>query len=208
MAQWGWDPLSKRYRDLDTGRYMSLRTVLEYVDKSIAGSANAADSLASLLIKNNLSPADFGDSLRDELKREYIRQYLLGIGGREQMGPRDWGSGGGMLKEQYKHLDGLIAEIKDGNLTEEQIRARVGMYVNSAREGYERAHERNAKALGMTEEKWELGEAEHCDDCVAYAAQGWQPIGTFPNPGDGSTQCLTNCKCHVIYQNPETGARY
>ncbi len=93
-------------------------------------------------------------------------------------------------------------------LPEEQIRARVGMYVNSAREGYERAHERNAKALGMTEEKWELGEAEHCDDCVAYAAQGWQPIGTFPNPGDGSTQCLTNCKCHVIYQNPETGARY
>lgn len=208
MAQWGWDPRSKRYRDLDTGRYMSLRTVLEYVDKSIAASGNAADTVTTMLINGNLAPGDFGDSLRDELKREYIRQYLLGIGGREQMGPRDWGSVGGMLKEQYKHLDGFIAEIKDGNLTEEQIRARVGMYVNSAREGYERAHERNAKALGMTEEKWELGEAEHCDDCVAYAAQGWQPIGTFPNPGDGSTQCLTNCKCHVIYQNPETGARY
>jgi hypothetical protein len=182
--------------------------VLEYVEKSLAGSSNAADTVATMLIDGKLSPKDFGGELKGELKAEYIRQYLLGKGGREQMGPRDWGSIGGMLKEQYKYLPDFIKEIEAGNLTEAQIRARVNMYTNSAREGYERAHERNAEKLGMTQEKWELGEAEHCEDCVAYAAQGWQPFGTFPTPGAGDTRCMTNCKCQVIYQNPETGARY
>ncbi len=208
MAGWGWDPRSLRYRDTETGRFMPRTQVLEYVEKSLAGSSNAADTVATMLIDGKLSPKDFGGELKGELKSEYIRQYLLGKGGREQMGPGDWGSIGGMLKEQYKYMPDFIKEIEAGNLTEAQIRARVNMYINSAREGYERAHERNAKALGMTEEKWELGVAEHCDDCVAFAAQGWQPFGTFPTPGAGDTRCMTNCKCHIIYQNPETGARY
>jgi len=52
----------------------------------------------------------------------------------------------------------------------------------------------------MNEEAWELGTAEHCGDCVAFASEGWQPLGTFPFPGDGSTQCMTNCQCSKIYR--------
>jgi hypothetical protein len=101
----------------------------------------------------------------------------------------------------------FIKEIEACNLTEAQIRARENMNDNSAREGTS-GRRAQRQGVGMTEKKWELGAAEHCDDCVAYAAMGWQPFGTFPTPGAGDTRCMTNCKCHIIYQNPETGARY
>lgn len=187
---------------------MSRQTVMGLAETSVTKALTSSDSVTSLYIEGRLAPKDYGTLLRQEIKGEYIRQYLVGIGGRDQMTPRDWGSLGGMLKEQNKHLKGFLSEIAEGGLTEGQIRARSDMYVNSAREAYGRAHERNAEALGFDQEKWELGEAEHCDDCIAFAGMGWQPIGTFPVPGEGETQCLTNCKCTKVYGSPETGARY
>jgi hypothetical protein len=205
---WGWDRNAKRYRDTDSGRFMPRADVLNLVQRSVDASGVAADQLASFVAGGNLSPADFAALFREEIKREYIRQYLLGIGGRQQMTAADWGSIGGMLREQYGHLPGFVDAIASGELSEAQIMARARMYINSAREAYERAHARNAEALGMTEESWNLGAAEHCPDCLAFAAMGWQPIGTFPEPGAGATVCLTNCQCTKSYRNPDTGAMY
>lgn len=202
---WGWDPGAKRYRDTETGRFMPRGTVLDYVQESINGTSVATDLLAQYVADGTTSPADFTDLFREEIKGEYIRQYLLGRGGREQMTQADWGSIGGMLKEQYSHLPDFQAALESGELSEAQIAARAQMYVRSSREAYERAHERNAEDLGLSEEKWVLGEAEHCEDCLEYAGMDWQPVGTFPTPGDGSTRCKTNCQCHKLWRNPETG---
>ena len=205
---WAWDPVAKRYRDLDTGRFMLLSEVMDWAEASLDASAVATDQLAQFVIDKVLSPTDFGLLMRQELKEEYIRQYLLGIGGREQMTPADWGSIGGMLREQYRYLDAFVAEIAAGELAPGSILLRVRMYANSAREAYERAHLKNANALGMLEELWVLGDAEHCDDCITYSEMGWEPIGSFPFPGDGSTECLTNCKCHKVYRDPISGRMY
>lgn len=205
---WGWDPTAKRYRDLDTGRFMLRSEVLAWVEESLDASTVATDQLAQFVIDGVVSPADFGLLMRQELKEEYIRQYLLGIGGRAQMTPADWGSIGGMLADQYRYLDRFVDEIATGELPPGSLLLRVRMYANSAREAYERAHLKNANALGMVEENWVLGDAEHCSDCVAFAGMGWQPIGTFPFPGEGATECLTNCKCHKIYRDPASGRMY
>jgi len=205
---WGWDPTAKRYRDLDTGRFMLRSEVLAWVEESLDASTVATDQLAQFVIDGVISPADFGLLMRQELKEEYIRQYLLGIGGRAQMTPQDWGSIGGMLADQYRYLDRFVDEIASGEVPPGSLLLRVRMYANSAREAYERAHLKNANALGMVEENWVLGDAEHCSDCVAFAGMGWQPIGTFPFPGEGATECLTNCKCHKIYRDPASGRMY
>jgi hypothetical protein len=205
---WGWDPTAKRYRDLDTGRFMLRSEVLAWVEESLDASTVATDQLAQFVIDGVVSPADFGLLMRQELKEEYIRQYLLGIGGRAQMTPADWGSIGGMLADQYRYLDRFVVEISSGTIPPGSLLLRVRMYANSAREAYERAHLKNANALGMVEENWVLGDAEHCSDCVAFAGMGWQPIGTFPFPGEGATECLTNCKCHKIYRDPASGRMY
>jgi hypothetical protein len=182
--------------------------VLAWVEESLDASTVATDQLAQFVIDGVVSPADFGLLMRQELKEEYIRQFLLGIGGRAQMTPADWGSIGGMLADQYRYLDRFVDEIASGEVPPGSLLLRVRMYANSAREAYERAHLKNANALGMVEENWVLGDAEHCSDCVAFAGMGWQPIGTFPFPGEGATECLTNCKCHKIYRDPASGRMY
>ena len=38
-----------------------------------------------------------------------------------------------------------------------------------------------------------------CDDCRAYNAQGWQPIGLLPPPGQ-RCRCLDNCRCFLEFR--------
>lgn len=205
---WHWNIGASRYQDSETGRFMSRDKVRNLLDQSLSGAVNASDSLASMVADGLLSPRDWREAMRGEIKREAIRQYLMGIGGRNVMTPADWGRVGAMVREQYGYLEGFYQEVAGGNLTEIQIRARAGMYINSTKEGYETAHSTVAGQAGMEQEMWNLGLAEHCGDCVNYSSMGWQPIGTFPFPGDGSTQCLTGCKCWKSYRNPQTGATF
>jgi hypothetical protein len=207
MAGWTWVEKVGKYRD-SAGHFLARDQVLALANESIAASDTAIGPLAQIAAGGGLSPADFNLLVRAELKQEYLRQYMLGIGGRSRMTPADWGRCGSMLKEQYKYLGDFAKELADGKLSEAQIRARLSMYVNSSRTAYERAHSINAQALGMDEEAWLLGDAEHCDDCMALNAEGWQPIGHFPEPGAGATQCLTNCACFVDYRNSFSGDHY
>jgi len=141
--------------------------------------------------------------MREEIKAEYIRQYMLGRGGRAQMTSQDWGSIGGMIADQYRYLKDFAKLVAEGKLSEAQIRARAAMYANSAREGFERGQARaNADAKDVI---WVLGpvKTEHCNDCVAFAEMGVQLVADDPYsgamPGSGNTECLTNCACHLEY---------
>lgn len=212
-----WDPRIARYRDDDTGRLVTRSAVLDIVEDSIAASVAAppvtidgiatmgSDFLAQMVGNELLDPGDWNNFMRGEIKREYIRQYLLGIGGVEQMTPARWGSVGGMLAEQYSWLDKFTEEIAAGNLSEKQIRARAEMYISSARESYERANRQAQVAIGMTEMRWVLDPAaEHCVDCIEFASFGWVSIDSdiFDGclPGSGCTQCRTRCRCFFEYR--------
>jgi hypothetical protein len=171
---WKWNSEARRYYNDDTGLFMAKDTVLGFVHDSFEGTGLVTDTLANLLGENRLAPADWRFLMREEIKREYIRQYLLGIGGREQMTQADWGRIGGMLTDQYRYLDDFYKENAAGALSEAQVAARSRMYIRSAREAYERA---NAQA-------W-----------------GGPPLPAYP--GDGSTVCLTNCACHWDIRSAE-----
>lgn len=172
MANWVWLPLAARYYDMDAKRFMSRDMALGYVEKSINATSNVTGNLAGLVANTQLSPNDWKQRMREEIKGEYLRQYMLGRGGRSQMQRADWSSIGGMLAEQYKYLDRFADEIAAGKLSEAQIAMRAKMYIESAREGYERGRTRS---LGI-------------------------PIGALPTyPAAGSTPCLTNCKCTWEY---------
>ena len=210
MSDWRWEESTRRYRDQSTGRYMARSDVMSYVNESLAASGTATNDMGSMVAQGIISPADFETIARQEIKEQYITQYMLGRGGRDAMTQADWGSIGGMLRDQYHpYFDGFMADIKAGNLSEAQIQARLRMYVDSSRQAYEKAHERNAKDLGMDEESWAVDMSlENCEDCLAYRAEGWQEIGYFPEPADGSTRCLSHCGCEKLYRNSETAEEY
>lgn len=188
---WYWNEASHRYHDSETGRFLSAAEVRGYVQDSLDAALTASavtleggvvstgtDMLANLVGNGLMSPADWEAAMREEIKREYIRQYLLGVGGRGSMTAQDWGSVGGMIREQYRWLDDFADLVATGELSEGQIRTRAAMYVNSAREAFERA---SARAWGI-------------------------PDGSLPYmPGQGQTICLTNCNCNwrieEVYDN-------
>jgi len=38
-----------------------------------------------------------------------------------------------------------------------------------------------------------------CPDCINYAQQGWQPIGSLPMPGQ-ECRCYDHCRCYIDYR--------
>lgn len=210
MADWRWDDTATRYRDQVTGRFLSRQAVDGFITESISTASQYSEGLASILGDGQITSGGWYAGMRQEIKEEYIRQYLLGHGGLEQMTQSDWGSIGGMISEQYKYLEGFYQEVLTGNLSPEMIAARSDMYLNSAREAFERAQDRLASDLGYDEESWNVDPSvENCDDCLAFAAMGWVKADDDPYggafPGSGDTQCLTNCHCWIDHRQAETG---
>lgn len=207
---WGWVKPIKKFFDDAVGFVMTRLQITKAVDTSIKNEQIITGKLASYVGGGSLSAKDFASLFREEIKGEYIRQYLLGIGGRDQMTQSDWGKLGNMIKEQYKFLKGFEKDLTTQEMTEAQMTARADMYINSAREAFESAREKNAGALGMTEMLWVIDPAkENCDDCLGYAAMGWVSPDAIPTrPGKGDTACKTACGCSVAWRNPETQKTY
>lgn len=104
-------------------------------------------------------------SMRDALRDTYAAEYMAGKGGRNAMTQADWGRLGHMLREQYVYLNEFATEVADGKLSQAQIAARANLYFNSATQAFERGR---------------------------VAVRG---ISLPAMPGDGSSECRSNCKC-------------
>lgn len=208
-----WDKSANRYRDKATGRFLAWNTVYSLVEQSLVASSNVANTLAEYVSAGSISVDDWLRLMREEIKGEYIRQYLASVGGRQMMTKADWGSVGGMIADQYRYLNDFAKEIAAGNLTEGQIKMRANMYINSAREAFERAKARVAVSAGYDLVFWDVDTlVENCSGCVAFNQMGWVKIADNPYkgafPGSGDTVCLTNCHCTLRYKNSKTGKLY
>lgn len=89
-----WDETRARYRDSKTGRFVKPEKVIALSEASIEETTTLAQRLAGKSAK------EVDKALREEIKRETIRQYMLGRGGENRMTPKDWGSVGGSVREQ------------------------------------------------------------------------------------------------------------
>lgn len=176
-SPWVWNKSAKRYQNTDNGQFLSNARALELVDQSLAHSGNRALRLAELAANNEISPIDWRNQFRQELKEEYIRQSIFGRGGRDRMTQSDWGAVGRRLQPQYEMIDGIMARIAEGEFSEGQIKVIQQDFINSARQVYERS-----KAVSQD-----------------------VPIGALPAmPGDGSTICVSGCKCSWHFEFTET----
>lgn len=164
---WTWDDASKRYRNASTGRFIGIRQMLPMRDTFIESQKNAIDDLAGRLVSGDIDTAQWVDEFKGVLRTTYKDEYALALGGRNNMTQSDYGHIGRNLRDQYDYLYKFADQVENGQLTEAQIRIRSRMYVDSATQAFERGH---ARSMGAPQ-------------LPAY-------------PGDGSTQCRSNCKCH------------
>ena len=207
---WGWLSDAKQFILTLFDRVLGRDAERTIVDTNINIAKNEFTSITQSLIDDNITVGQWQMQIRDALKIEYIQQYLLGIGGEGNLSSKDYGSIGGMLRDQYRYLDNFARQIANGELTPGQAMARIQMYANSARESFGRARARAFSIpdgalpaypgdgqtrcktncacywniVEVTDEKgglvgwdcyWELGKAEHCDDCVDNRGK-WNPL--------------------------------
>jgi hypothetical protein len=181
---WVWDEISKRYRKGDTGQYIGVSGMQTLRDEFIAQQKNITDKLAEQLRNKDITMAQWEKSMVKNIKQTHIDLYSIGAGGRNSLSQKDWGRIGAMCKSQYGssgYLKGFYNDIANGNLSEGQIAVRSRMYVNAANE---------ALWKGIT------------NDLPTKPGQAY-PLPFYP--GDGSTECMTNCLCQWDIVNTDNG---
>jgi len=201
--QWYWDAAVARFRN-QRGRFVAQETVLKALRASEHAARTEARVLARQVARKQIAPNEFREAMRELIKQEHVRQALVGNGGLRNMDPAAWGRIGGNIGNQYKYLDNFTTDLVTKDLTEAQIAARAQMYANSAKMEFHAAwHDANALSDEMAAVRWVMTPAEHCEDCIAFANLGWQLMRDDPFggavPGDGTTACGTNCRCHLEY---------
>lgn len=162
-----WDAVKSRFMK-SVGGILSLvrkSDILNLRNAHGATKAGIIDTLSKGLMAGDISIQEWVLGFRRTLKQSYIQQYLLGRGGRNVMTQADWGRLGGILQRQYGFMQNFAKDIIDGKLSPAQVNARMKLYFESSTQAFERA---KVAAIGLTLPQY---------------------------PGDGRTQCRSNCKC-------------
>ena len=166
MADFRWDANRRLYIDSD-GNPVGQTEIRKAIERSIAVSTDKTAAIVQRLRDQQLSPGDFRNIMRKEIKNSYIRQYLVGRGGRNAMEASDWGTVGSKIRTQYRYLGGFVNAIENGEVTPGQAGVRINMYMRSSRQAYEAGRGRSYGELRLPR-----------------------------LPGDGTTECGANCYCH------------
>jgi hypothetical protein len=173
-SPWQWDRDTRRYRDTRTGRFLSPSAMVRLRDEFAGAMAEKGKAATEKLAEGARTLQQWTADQRQALKTAYIDQYVMGRGGRQQMTQSDWGRLGQMLRSQYSYLNGFSADLAAGTLTPAQAVARGVLYFSSSVQAYEAG---KGAAWGIT----------------------------LPaHPGDGSTECKSNCRCVWVIVETDT----
>lgn len=164
---WVWDTSSRRYRNTETGRWISHSKVADLRNDFATKQRVWADTAAAALGRGDWTVRRWELEIRERLKKVYLTEYMLGRGGKNAMTQADYGRVGAMLKEQYDYLRAFAVDVQAGTMSEAQIAARTQLYHESSIQAFER------------------GKA------AAYGGDLLLPA----YPADGRTECRARCKC-------------
>lgn len=194
-----WD--GRRYRNAETGRFVSRRQVLALLKSSVDEGEDRLRALARAAAKGWLSAAQFETAAQRVLKYMTVANAALAVGGWERLDVAAYDRIGTLLAAQYSYLAGFARGLEDSlGLTPEQAAARASLYAGAAYAAFWREDMRLAQERGLTLARWRAtGDDRTCEDCLALERRGAAPIDSFPLPGDGSTACLGNCRCDLVY---------
>lgn len=199
MADFSYDQSSARYRNNETGQYVSVTEVRAAVDTVIDNSGEAVTTLSQRLITGDITLSEWRDGLAATLKALHVAAGVAASGGFASTSASDYGFIGSQIKKQYEYLNGFASDIASGKQAlDGSLLARAEMYAESARGTFSEVELRANVNAGNTLAKRVLGNSNSCGGCVDAAGQGWMPIDEMPPIG--SLQCLSRCHCSIVYR--------
>ena len=198
-AEWKYDPIAGRYRR-PNGQFMSEKAVVALIDGRIDNLGKLLQRFTKMLADGDLTLEQWQESGREAIKTSHIQATVLGHGGRSGMGAAEYGRIGQKLRSEYRYLQNFASDILAGRVSPAMAIARVKLYAESVRGSYWQGATIRQEKQGYSMMRRILdSQAEHCDDCLRYAAMGLRPIGSLPLPGQ-RCECRSNCKCSIEYK--------
>lgn len=192
-----WDAASARYRDTDTGQWISRAAVRREVDQSLANLVRLTDTLADDLRAGRISLNTWRSEMRDVIKQTQLGTSAIAKGGLDQMTLADFGRVGQKIRTQYAYLDNWVQQIQAGRPLGAEVEARSRQYLRAGRSTFlaleaEDMADRGYWARSVTRP------GEHCAECLAEEARGLVPASSIVPIG--SRQCLSNCHCFYVWE--------
>lgn len=172
--KWEWSSESKRYRDKDTGQFLSASSALELRDDFVARQREAMAELGRRLGAEEITIQRFERDFRERIRLANVTEYVYGRGGQNAMTPSDREALAELVKDQWQHLNKFTKDVQAGSLSPARIEARAKLYGGAGTTAYERG--RMAAHVGLR--------------LPALPAQG--------------TDCKAACKCSWSIEEDES----
>lgn len=194
-----WNERVGRYVNT-SGQFVPFAEVRDALEDIMDASAYRMNTLTQQLVNEQISLAEWQSGMMEQIKISHTAAAASARGGWAQMSQADWGAAGQMIRTQYDYLRNFANEIASGKQAlDGRALVRADLYAQAPRGTFEEMRRRYERLMnGMEEEARALGEADHCDGCLAQAAMGFQPFGVLEPIG--SQECVTNCHCRFIYR--------
>ena len=195
-----WDSSLQRYRD-SRGRIVSRDAVRREIDVTLDRTAKHARDLSVQLRAGQISLTQWETGMRAVVKDTQLYSAAAVRGGWDRMTPGDLGRVGQLVRTQYGYLDRFAAQIASGEQAlNGYMLNRAMMYAQQGRLTHEAFAQSDVRKLareqgGQVEVRNLLGDADHCDECIALTGRGWVPDGQMPLPG--TRECRSSCHCRV-----------
>lgn len=210
MYKYSYDATALRYRSPTTGRFISQKQIDNSLDKYRAIQSNEMRATAQQFINKQITRRDAEMAIAKSIKNLWNTELVAGKGGVQNVAANDWLTVARELKQQYYMgqsdktgksygLRQLFDAYERGEKSPSQLLNSMDSYAKASKKAYWLANQQMAqKSNSYTLMQRILGIAEHCSDCVRFAALGVQPIGTLPLP---KTNCICNfnCRCSILY---------
>jgi len=195
---YSWDGKSQRYRNKETGRFISKEIVKQLSQQRTELVKNDLETISQLLLEGKINLRTWQTETAKTLKILHAQQYILGVGGQSNVGKSEYLEIGRELKVQYRYLQRFAADLRNGKMTSAQFKRRGKMYADSSKVSFFRGRTKAARDAGYTHGKRLLGIAEHCPDCLRHHARGVVPIADLIMPTQQCV-CSSQCRCNILY---------
>lgn len=172
-TKWEFDPVSKRFKNLETGRFVGNNRIDGLADRYDDTWDEEVGELTANLTENDQEMDDWLSDFLGLLAGSILAYYLLGVGGLSNMTPERWAEVDGLVADQLGYMSGFATAVAGGTLSAAQIAARTAMYFASSQGAYSHG---KASKYGLT--------------LPAY-------------PRDFSTPCRYHCLCRWVINEYE-----
>lgn len=166
-SEYEWSASANRWRKIETGRFVSERTLTSWRNQARAALEDEATDLMQRLTDGKISIQLWEREMQEVLRNAHISDYLLARGGRHSLTAADRAIIGAQLDAQYRHLRGFTRTLIEGKLSEEAAKARARMYPRSGNTSFNMGRE-SAWSLNLP------GHPGQGTDCLSNCRCVWQ----------------------------------